>query len=909
MEVLKKVYKNVYYVHELLPDDWKKHHGAVEEFCKFTESNIVTSDHCLGTVLRSDLEANHLKGFTCFEFMLAAHQERLRHSKRPIPVDEQVAYLNSKNFLIIAKLFGLDKLYWLLDTASFFEKDKRLIVQRAGQSISSCRFYRETGSQDCTSRAEMSFSEKFVSEEISLASQLFFGKPGVHLLNSRLPVEPNLTLGDSLAARNCFRKVADIERRMVDVIFTQSISALIGETVWRNCFEKVKLNHTLCQFNNLLNKHCPYTKEQTAVCSDLLRKISTHCNVCSYVRAVLYHVFPLELFGSASNREKFYRSLKQLITSGMNCKLRLTDVFSQVHLVDIGWLYCLNNEENRQHGFHCFCKWTVSYFVYVLRCSFYVTESQKTKAELVFVRHQLWASIKALALHELEREGNLEAVPEGSISENGRNLYQFRFLPKTKHVRPICKLSKQGVNCSKKLKHIIVLFIQQLHKQCKVQLDSFVDIVRKVVRTEQESGGRFYFIRADIQDCYPNIKHDKLVELVELRVKALFPNLVELVKQEFAIVRKGPHRPIAKTICKFFPSSNFPVIPSSVFDTNDELLNGVVLEPRHRSTSQIEDLVQCIREYILETIWTIDKKFYKLRKGVSQGGLLSNELSLFYVKNFVDEHFDWFKTSETDFVSIFADDMLFVTQHAACAKVVLVELMKDTNDFGITINRDKLRTNVQLATLARINHSEMVYFGSHGFNFTAMKLTLDYSSFEDRNIRYSFACNPFAALEKVCQGFVQTLSLILTPQVLDEAINSKLTVAENIFEAILVQSLRLACFKRLSPQWSTEANGKNLIDFSNKLSRRLWRLMQKWLRSNKLQSTINEADIEFICATAVSCAWSCKMSHRRQEVVCIKKLSNQLQQFVNREDLYDWLNSFRQYPKGSFETVIMPRKC
>ena len=120
-------------------------------------------------------------------------------------------------------------------------------------------------------------------------------------------------------------------------------------------------------------------------------------------------------------------------------------------------------------------------------------------------------------------------------------------------------------------------------------------------------------------------------------------------------------------------------------------------------------------------------------------------------------------------------------------------------------------------------------------------------------------------------------------------------MVKNIFERILLQSIRLSAFLKLSPKWKSQQNVSFILQFCLKIAKRIYNLGKKWNDLNTIEFKLNHKEIQLIAVIALLNQWTFgKISHRKQERKALNELKRCLQININKEQknsmIYNYLN-------------------
>lgn len=685
----------------------------------------------------------------------------------------------------------------------------------------------------------------------------------------------------------------------MDKIFSfKSFIRLAKSEIFKDIMTDVKRNHKKCSLKSLVDKCCPMkspVKSRDMV--QLLKDVKSHESICELLRRILFFVFPKDLFGSCGNRVKMYRSLKLIVVSGYHVQLLAKNLIRNISLKSVPWLSCLPDEFQRK-TFEEMALWVCNYLISSLRCYFYVTETKFDKSKLHFYRKGTWKRIC-----ELEMNCQMQANVLDSLTNASQEMrHQFsgfcssgaRFVPKTDSVRMINRLYKPPDSFgtySRKLKGLRSL-LQLLRNDQKFILNrnQFPDVIRSIKERQAKSPAlNLFFIRADIKHCYPSIKHDVLLDIIESRMKSIFGNLPSSITiqsfnflslRSFTIKRKPEFMVADPRLVR-----KVPVVRSSVTIPGESF--------------QLNTPLEKIKIYVDDAVIKFGNKMYRMKQGIRQGALLSADLCTLYMESFVNESFNSLQVDD-DRLILEADDLIILTDSRERAHSYLEILLKGSDKYNLGLNLSKLRVNF-LANDLQDNISNDIVFFSHCFNTFNQELTFDFASYAGKDMKYSFACNPFVSFKKMAKRLIRQLTF--TPEVMDRRINSKEILLRNLFERVHLQAFRIGAFVLAVTEQRIDCNSSDLYNFIVDLIRKVSKLNHSWSEARSTELT--EEEIALSCICALRRVWMTeKLKSRNSDV----DLLNQMIEYLfskSHVSLQKLRNTFDEYPKYPFDQIIL----
>ncbi|XP_054154349.1 telomerase reverse transcriptase-like [Oppia nitens] len=650
------------------------------------------------------------------------------------------------------------------------------------------------------------------------------------------------------------------------------------------------VRHKKCRFDKLLDKYCPQDSYLIRNYGYELRyaldSYTTHKQIIQLIYSVLYYVIPIELFGNKNNFRIFYENCKLLVITGLNTMLFTSDFKRGIKLTDIKWFEELIDISNSNQIIDELIRWIIEYLITILRTKFYITETANYRTQLFFYRFDLWQKMKTKAIAELIKSGSFVQISDKQLtnfipkdSSKVLILSSNRFVPKFSEFRQINRLKTSNTSDTKHLKSLLYLNLTVLKKLRLNQLKNYTingqhylqeSIVK--LKNMKNSGdfNKLYFIRADIKSCYPSISQNKMFDIIDKLFHTITVNN-EIVVKEFDVIMRAKNKLFVKHI-RYIESNDTKSLKQVAVDNNIKLKNCIIVGKSYVKSYKCNQLKDYLRTYIFKAIIKTNKKiFYHMKYGIRQGGMLSSELCSIYVESLVKHYFNDFGVHSSEIRLIQADDFLFITPFLMRAKAIVQIMLNGFNEYNLKVNLSKLKTNFHFDGHDISLSNELSFFG-HIIDINTLCVSSDFSIYSEQNILNSFNCNPNSSLKSINSTLLRQLSMNLSISVLNSNVNDQRVVAKNIYERVLLQSIRLSAYIRVSPKWRSQQNMKVIIKFTQNISKRIYLLAKKWNDLKLIDFHMTYKEIELIATNAMISQWTFgKIAHRIQERNALKK--------------------------------------
>ncbi|KAI4252946.1 MAG: hypothetical protein LQ352_003992 [Teloschistes flavicans] len=459
--------------------------------------------------------------------------------------------------------------------------------------------------------------------------------------------------------------------------------------------------------------------------------------VSAFCQAAISTVIPNEFWGQAAdgcrNKKVIMGKINQFIRLRRFESLTLHAISQDLKISSMAWLAPLHFREanhisssdlgKRKEILYEFLYYLFdSFLIPLIRSNFHVTESSLHKNRIFYFRHDVW---KALTEPEMSRikKSMFEEIPmmkaRRLLDTRPLGFSQIRLLPKGTGVRPIMNLRRRVTklqNGKAVLGRSINSIMAPVHTMLDLErrqdpasvgsaLFSVGDLYPKLktfrdgFRCKTKQLPHFYFAKVDVQSCFDTIPQRGAIEVVEQLAsedKYWIARHAE-IKAADMIDHNGAAHQKAKPARKFPASAH----PHSDFRSCDEMIeeqlaaekkNTVFVDNVVRTTHKRQQLLHLLREHVEGNVVKLGKKFYRQKKGIPQGSVLSSLLcNCFYAK--LEATKLSFVEKDGSLLLRLIDDFLFITTERQDALRFLQIMHDGIAEFGVQVNPAKSLTN------------------------------------------------------------------------------------------------------------------------------------------------------------------------------------------------------------------------
>lgn len=690
---------------------------------------------------------------------------------------------------------------------------------------------------------------------------------------------------------------------------------------FRPLLRHIVIRHKTCHFQNLLKKFCPVDsrliRDELRI-EEALKAHSSPQEVIRYMYSVLHYVIPIALFGTKTNFIAFFENTKFLVNCSLSTNLCATDMKLKIDFTRIQWFSEFVDRPESEPIASALILWLTKYVITVLKTFFYITESTKSK-QLFYYRYDLWSKLKGKTIDDLVRNNYITRIDSNYLtnhlpndSSNLLTFSSYRLVPKTTDFRIINRLiSRVGTN-EKQMKSLLRLTLTVLKGMRNMFLENSKGVEQtlhqSLVRLKALSSDcKLFFVRADVANCYPSIDHKKMMQIVDRSFERLTVNNSIIIK-ELDVVTKGTKKLFVRHI-HYVATNETKSLPEIAKKYRVKLQNCVIVSKAYKKVYYWQTIKNYIKTYIEKAIVKVNKNsYYRINSGIRQGGMLSAELCALYVESLVDHYFGDLGLLSSEARLVKADDFLFITPSPTRANIVIDKLEKlaSFDSYNLGVNLAKLKTNLQKQDLSYDYQvtNELQFFG-YLIDIERLNVSVDFGIYCNQVIGFTFNCSRTLSFKRVIAILLRQVSLHMCPILVDCRLNDRQTVVINIFERVLLQSIRLSAYLKVS-KWKSEQNIGIVLRFAQNISKLIYNLVQKWKKSNSIEFDMTYSEVNYVAVTALLSQWTVgRVAHRKTERTALKRLRQLIES--NLENYHSISHCLRFVPKhclwSSFQSI------
>ncbi|KAG6081498.1 hypothetical protein E4U16_007334 [Claviceps sp. LM84 group G4] len=466
--------------------------------------------------------------------------------------------------------------------------------------------------------------------------------------------------------------------------------------------------------------------------------------VSSFCQAVLCRIIPNDFWGEGQimehNKAAILRQVDTFIRLRRFESISLHDIMQGLKIGNIPWLQppelrgsqkaCQSDTKKRHEIFH-----EVVYFVFdsllmpLIKSNFYVTESSTHRNQIFYFRHDVWRRIAAPAISVLKRDmfEDVKLAQANNILDTRRLGHSaIRLLPKGSTLRPIMNLRRRqlrrGMGSRKLLGPSINSVLSPIYTALRFEkevnpqilgstLFSVNDMYTRLKGFKQAIGAgatknKLYFAKLDVQAAFDTIPQERLLQLMRS-----VPSQSKYTIVKHAEVRPGESAPpvgprknaaSSSRAVRRWRSSVLPPAQENADFTTRVQKN---LAAKQRDTVFIDGVVQrshdtgallyLMTDHVTRNLVTFGKKYYRQKRGIPQGSVLSSFLCNYFYADLERTHLGFLSGSDCLLMRL-TDDFLLITLDKSKAIKFVETMHGGLPDYGVRVSPHKTVVNFEM---------------------------------------------------------------------------------------------------------------------------------------------------------------------------------------------------------------------
>ncbi|KXH48894.1 telomerase reverse transcriptase [Colletotrichum simmondsii] len=465
-------------------------------------------------------------------------------------------------------------------------------------------------------------------------------------------------------------------------------------------------------------------------------------HVSAFCQAVLAKIIPDEMWGTGEggtyNKSQILRKVDHFIKLRRFEAMSLCELADGLKITSMEWLAppglkgqktSLTDMKKRHEIMNEFLYYIFdSLLIPLLRSNFYITESSSHRYRLFFFRHDIWRYVAEPAMGTL-RTNMFEEIKldQATAILDSRRLgfSRIRLLPKGKGMRPITNLRRRTEirGRSSVLGPSINTVLGPIHSMLKLETQSnpsrlgssmfsVGDLYHRLNAFNARFGDHlpvFYFAKVDVQSAFDTIPQEAVIRLMDG-----IPSEEQYIIKKHVEVKAGlldsrHQKNAVSTVTRRWHSiavtrndtTDFSQLVEKRLGINRK--NTVFVGNTMRKELETDALMGLMASHIKQNLVKVGKKFYRQKKGIPQGSVLSSALCNYFYADLEAQHLSFLSEGEEqaegggDYLLLrLIDDFLLITTDKAKARRFVRVMHGGLPEYGVAVSPNKTLVNFDM---------------------------------------------------------------------------------------------------------------------------------------------------------------------------------------------------------------------
>jgi len=535
---------------------------------------------------------------------------------------------------------------------------------------------------------------------------------------------------------------------------------------------RLRKRHARCSYYALLQHYCAVRQNPKGMTDDSTRFASSPTQVSAFCRSALSNVFPNDFWGSeragTHNQGVISRCVDNFIHIRRYETMSMHEVMQGIKLSDVPWLappgvdsaqnlsstdFAKRKEVMAELLYYVFDSFLIS----LLRSCFYITESHVHRNQLFYFRHDVWQTMTAPSLNLLKAtmmEECSAASVRKMLAKRALGVSHVRLLPKERGMRPIINLRRRvqrlqhgevvlgrSINSLLTPAFSVLNYEKAAHGELLASALFSVDDIFPRLQAfrdslDQHGHGRspLFFGKIDVQACFDTIPQQRLMSLVKVILGTERYNVMRYARGKLLGRHNDGNDAFgAKPSWRFLTKASRQADPARYMQEAEAdgaagrsrsiFVDGVVQRVAERRA-----VLNLLEEHIEANLIKIGKRFYRQKKGIPQGSIVSSLLCS-YIYGELERTILGFLDDGKTLLLRLIDDFLVISPRREVVERFMRTMHKGVPEFGVTVKAEKSRVNFDLTIdetpIARVPEvSDFPYCGN-AINTRTLDLSKD----------------------------------------------------------------------------------------------------------------------------------------------------------------------------------------
>lgn len=313
-----------------------------------------------------------------------------------------------------------------------------------------------------------------------------------------------------------------------------------------------------------------------------------------------------------------------------------------------------------------------------------------------------------------------------------------------------------------------------------------------------------YFCKVDVQAAFDTIPQATVIKLISgLPTSDDYQVSKHVEVKPGDGYRQGQSKPIRKWTSLAWATNDRQPFDLKMGQKMTNGKNTIFTENLAVQSHSKDQLLSLLSEHVQRNLVKIGKKFYRQKKGIPQGSVISSLLCNYFYADLETKHLS-FLNRDGSLLLRLIDDFLLITIDPQHARQFLQTMHDGLPDYGVSVNPEKTLVNFEASINGQkvkrlVKGQEFPYCGTF-INTNTLHITKDRERYKDLavvdSLTVEFSKTPGKTFHrKVLNSFkIQCHAMFM-----DTTFNSPTVVARNIFESFVESANKMCAYNRCLP--------------------------------------------------------------------------------------------------------------
>lgn len=228
----------------------------------------------------------------------------------------------------------------------------------------------------------------------------------------------------------------------------------------------------------------------------------------------------------------------------------------------------------------------------------------------------------------------------------------------------------------------------------------------KRFKTNQWSlGRRIYFAKVDVQSAFDTIPQDSVTKLMTSVPSQSQYTIAKHVEMKAHLTRSQDGKSAFNPIMRWHAQALADSSPHAFLKRLEDHIGGkkrstVFVDSAARATYDTGALLDLLTEHVQQNIVKVGKKYYRQKRGIPQGSILSSFLCNYFYADLEMRHLGFLDSPDCLLLRL-VDDFLLITLDRSKAVRFVETMHRGMPEYGVEVNQKKTLVNFDMKVAGR----------------------------------------------------------------------------------------------------------------------------------------------------------------------------------------------------------------